>query len=610
MTGAAAASPACATVLDRFAEQCRTAPGRPAVEYAGRQLTYAELGAAADRVTRRLTAHGVAGSVVALCVDRSFHLPLGVLGILRAGAAYLPLDPGYPPARLDFMLRDSGAGVLLTQRSLAGRLKVPEGARVLLLDEEPADETGSPPATAPGTDDLAYVMYTSGSTGRPKGVAMGHGPLVNLIDWQCAASDCGAGARTLQFSAFSFDASFQEMFSTWAAGGCLVLVDEDVRRDPHRLLGHLDDHGVERLFMPFVALQALANSAVGQGRYPRALREVITAGEQLYVTPALRRFFGALPGARLENQYGPSETHIVTALRLGPDPEQWPDLPAIGRAVDGARIDVVDERGSALPVGERGEIAIAGPVLAHGYLGRPGPTGDRFVPDPLGPPGSRRYLTGDHGRMEPDGLVHFLGRGDGQVKIRGHRVEVGEVEAAVKALPGPADAVVVVNEEPGVGRRLVAYVLTGGSGGSGGPPGDARARLAETLPEYMVPVAVIAVDAFPTTPSGKTDRAALAARPVRISGTGAGGVHDAVEQALTGLWESVLGAEDVGPDDNFFQLGGTSLLAAVLTTRLGEELGVQADLDTFIQQPTPAALAAWIRRQPAPQTRGLRAAPR
>jgi len=607
MTEPTVATTVSGTVLDRFAERCRTAPGRPAVEYAGRQLTYAQLDAAAERVTRRLTADDVAGSVVALCVDRSFNLPVGVLGILRAGAAYLPLDPGYPPARLDFMLRDSGAGLLVTQRALAGRFRVPEGTRVLLLDGGPSGEPGPAPAATAGAEDLAYVMYTSGSTGTPKGVAMGHGPLVNLIDWQCAASDCGEGARTLQFSAFSFDASFQEMFSTWAAGGCLVLVDEDVRRDPHRLLGHIDDHRVERVFMPFVALQALANAAVEQGRYPRTLREVITAGEQLYVTPALRRFFGALPEARLENQYGPSETHIVTALRLGPDPEQWPDLPSIGRAIDGARIDVVHEDGTSLPAGESGEIAIAGPVLAHGYLGRPRPTAERFVPDPLGPPGSRRYLTGDHGRMEPNGLVHFLGRGDGQVKIRGHRVELGEVEAAVKALPGPADAVVVVNEEPGVGRRLVAYVLTGTSGDL---PADARARLAETLPEYMVPVAVVAVDAFPTTPSGKTDRAALAARPLRISGTGTGGTHDSVEQALARLWESVLGAERIGPDDNFFQLGGTSLLAAVLTTRLHEELGVQADLDTFLQQPTVAALAAWIRRQPATDTPGLRAAPR
>ncbi|MFD3981393.1 amino acid adenylation domain-containing protein [Streptomyces griseus] len=607
MTGPAVAPTVSGSVLDRFAERCRIAPGRPAVEYAGRQLTYAELDAAAERVARRLTVDDVAGSVVALCVDRSFNLPVGVLGILRAGAAYLPLDPGYPPPRLDFMLRDSGAGLLITQRDLADRFPAPEGTRVLLLDAAPSGEPGPAPAATAGAEDLAYVMYTSGSTGTPKGVAMGHGPLVNLIDWQCAASDCGEGARTLQFSAFSFDASFQEMFSTWAAGGCLVLVDEDVRRDPHRLLAHIDDHHVERVFMPFVALQALANAAVNQGRYPRALREVITAGEQLFVTPALRRFFGALPEARLENQYGPSETHIVTALRLGPDPGQWPGLPSIGRAIDGARIDVVGEDGGSLPAGESGEIAIAGPVVAHGYLGRPGPTAERFVPDPLGPPGSRRYLTGDHGRTEPDGLVHFLGRGDGQVKIRGHRVELGEVEAAVKALPGPADAAVVVHGEPGAGRRLVAYVLTGASGEL---PADARARLAETLPEYMVPVAVIAMDAFPTTPSGKTDRAALAALPLRISGTGTGEGHDSVEQAVTGLWESVLGAEHVGPDDNFFQLGGTSLLAAVLTTRLHEELGVRADLETLIQQPTVAALADWIRRRPATDISGLRATPR
>ncbi|MGV9980028.1 non-ribosomal peptide synthetase [Micromonospora wenchangensis] len=585
------------TVLRGFDDRCRATPEAPAVEYHGRTVSYAALDAAASRLARRLLRHDVRGRVVGVCVDRSVDLPVAVLATLRAGAAYLPLDPAYPPERLAFMLRDSDVPVLLAQPGVAERLPRSDGVSILWLDDDdpPGDApTGQPPPTVT-VDDLAYVMYTSGSTGVPKGVAMPHGPLVNLIDWQRGASDCAEGTRTLQFSAFSFDASFQEMFSTWAAGGCLVLVDEDVRRDPHRLLRFVDDNRINRMFMPFVALQALAGAAAGQRRFPRTVREVITAGEQLYVTPTLRRFFTELPAATLVNQYGPSETHIVTSFRLGRDPAGWPELPSIGTAIDGARIVVLDDRGLPLPVGATGEIAVGGRVLARGYLHRPALTARRFVPDPYDATGGRLYLTGDRGRLAEDGSVTFLGRDDGQVKIRGHRVELGEVEVAVKGVRGLADAVVVAHGRPGAERRLVAYAIAGPEGW----PADVRGQLAATLPAYMVPVAVLAVDRFPTTPSGKVDRAALAARDVAVSGTGtATAAQGPVEDAVRRLWEEVLDAVDVGPDDNFFQLGGTSLLAGVLTNRLNEELGIQAELETFLRYPTVAELSAWIGKQP------------
>ncbi|MEH1098493.1 non-ribosomal peptide synthetase [Micromonospora sp. CPCC 205561] len=589
------------SVLRLFDDRCRAAPDAPAVEYHGETLTYAALDAAASRLARRLLRLGVTGRIVGVSVDRSVNLPVAVLAALRAGAAYLPLDPAYPPARLAFMLRDSDVRVLLTQPDIAERLPSRVGVRTVWLDEEPSD--GAPPGQpwpAVTDEELAYVMYTSGSTGVPKGVAMPHGPLTNLIEWQRGASGCAEGARTLQFSAFSFDASFQEMFSTWAAGGCLVLVDEDVRRDPHRLLRFVDDNRINRIFMPFVALQALAGAAAGQQRFPQAVREVITAGEQLYVTPALRRFFAALPAATLVNQYGPSETHIVTSIQLGRDPGEWPELPSIGAAIDGAGIVVLDDRGLPLPVGATGEIAIGGRVLARGYLHRPALTAERFVPDPHGAASGRLYLTGDRGRLDVDGAVTFLGRDDGQVKIRGHRVELGEVEVAVKAVPGLADAVVVAHGRPGAERRLVAYAVAG----PGGWPADVHGQLTSALPAHMVPVAVVPVDGFPTTPSGKVDRAALAAREVVLSGTGAATAEGSVEDAVRRLWEDVLDAVDVGPDDNFFQLGGTSLLAAVLTNRLNEEFGIQAELETFLRHPTVAKLSAWIGAQPVAPAAG------
>jgi amino acid adenylation domain-containing protein len=568
-----------ATVMQLFDQRCLVTPELPAVEYQGRLLTYAELDREVDRIARRLVDWDVTGGIVGVAVDRSFWLPTAILATLRAGAAYLPLDVGYPSARLAFMMEDSGLSVLLTQRSMAGGLPVPPTTRTVFLDEQGA-VSGKEPApgairtrSKPGTDDLAYVMYTSGSTGVPKAVGMPHGPMGNLIMWQCAASSCGESSRTLQYSAASFDASFQEMFSTWVSGGCLVLIDEDIRRDPYRLLRFIADKHVNRIFMPFVALQALACAAHDRRLFPSSLREVITAGEPLHVTPVLREFFTRLPDAALENQYGPSETHIVTAMRLGSRPSSWPDRPAVGRPIANARIHILDTEGNPAEPGTVGEIAIAGSVLARGYLKRPSLSAVRFVPEPTGLPGARMYRTGDIGRIDVDGCVHVLGRNDTQVKIRGYRVELGEVESAVKALPGLADAVVVAQGDAAEQRRLIAYVL-----GKDFVPADLRARLARTLPEYAVPSIIIALDRFPTTPSGKVDRRALAQREVAFAGSGDAIMEDPVTRALKRLWEETLKAVDVGPHDNFLRLGGTSLLAVVLLTRISAELGVQVDL--------------------------------
>ncbi|GAA2359911.1 non-ribosomal peptide synthetase [Dactylosporangium salmoneum] len=567
-----------------FERQRRATPHLAAVEFDGATLTYEELGRRADALAARLAELSVGpGSVVGIAVERSFDLPVAVLGTLRAGAAYLPLDLSYPPDRLDFMLRDGGARVLVAQDGPAGRLSVPTGVAVVRADE------GVPPTQLPQPrlDDLAYVLYTSGSTGTPKGVAMPHGPLANLLRWQIGVSSCGEGARTLQYSAAGFDASFLEMFSTWATGGCLVLVSEEVRRDSRRLLRYLHEHRVNRLYLPFVALQGLARAAADLGHPPSALREVMTAGEQLYATPALRAFFAALPGSVLDNQYGPTETHVVTCLRLGPDPAAWPERPTVGEPVADAQVWVLDDDGRPLPPGATGQIALGGPVLARGYLGRPGLTAARFVAAPGGEPGARAYLTGDIGFVGDDGEIRFLGRADDQVKIRGHRVELGEVESAVKALPGVEDAVVVAVPGP-AGSRLVAYTL--------GLAADVRRRLAETLPAYLVPALVVPLGRFPLTPSGKVDRRALTDRPVSVEGRGPA-PRDALERELLALWRKTLDVDGVGTEDDFFSVGGDSVVALSLVSELNERLAADAELDTLYERPTVAHMSDWIRER-------------
>ncbi|MFC8792648.1 amino acid adenylation domain-containing protein [Streptomyces cinereoruber] len=493
-------------------------PDLPAVVWGERSLGYEELGRESDRLARALLAAGVAGEPVGVFFERGFAITVAVLGVLKAGCAYVPLDPAYPDERLTAMVRDSGARVLLADKASADRLALPDGVRVTVLDDllsaaayeqAPPDGPGRPPAVGP--DALAYVIYTSGSTGTPKGVAMPHGPLANLVDWQCRVSPAGRGDRTLQFSALSFDVSFQELFSTWASGGTLVVVDDATRRSCRALIELMDRASVRRVFLPFVALQAVAEHAAATGAWPATLREVVTAGEQLQVTPAVRALFHALgDGAVLVNQYGPSETHVVTSLELRGDPDAWPDQPSIGRPIDNAEAYVLDEHLRPRPPGTAGELCIGGPVLARGYLGRPEATAARFRTVPGVAGGGRLYRTGDLVEVLPDGDIRFLGRLDDQVKIRGHRVEPGEVEAHLRRLPEVADAAVVVRRGAAGAGQLAAYCVP--SHGAEVTPSAVRRSLAARLPDHMVPTTIRSLPALPLTPSGKVDRKALANR--------------------------------------------------------------------------------------------------
>ncbi|HBL31774.1 MAG TPA: non-ribosomal peptide synthetase, partial [Acidobacteria bacterium] len=592
------------TVLGLLAAQCERTPEAPAVVgLHGETLSYRELRGQALRLAGHLRRRGIGrGDRVAFSLDRGLELPVALLGILEAGAAYVPLDPAWPAERLRWMLEDAGAAVVLEEKDVKVAkdpdITSREGASLLTLPSLPSLSSFSSSSSSLSPDDLAYVIYTSGSTGRPKGIAMRHGALAQLIIWQVAAAP-GAW-RTLQYTSPSFDVSFQEMAATWAAGGTLVLISEEARRDALALLARLREEKIERLFLPFVALQQLAEAARG-AELPVHLREVITAGEQLRVTPAVASFFARLRGARLSNQYGPAETHVTTSWVLGGDPAAWPALPPIGRPVAGALAVVVDLDGRPAPPGAPGELLLGGALLARGYLDQPRATAERFVPDPFSDvPGARLYRTGDRVRRRSDGALEYLGRLDTQVKIRGVRVEPGEVEAVLAGHPQVRECAVVVEDGP-AGPALAACVVAPGVAGSA----VLRAWLAGRLPAVLVPTGWVLLDALPLTANGKVDRQALRGRaPREVSSREATPPRTELERAIGAVWAEVLGVARVGVDDSFFDLGGHSLLLPRVQRGLRERLGREVPLLALFAHPTVAALAVWWESRDAPEAPG------
>ncbi len=566
-------------------------PNAPAIRHGARVLSYRELIAASERVAghlRQRMATDAADRAVGLCIERSSDLMIGLLGILKAGYAYVPFDADYPAERLAHMAQASGIRWLLTSSALSDRL--PAGNfSILDIRQCDAPAPNLPARPDPQPADPAYILFTSGSTGQPKGVQMSHGALLNLIQWQIGQSGEQQGKNTLQFSPASFDVHFQEIFSTWAAGGCLVLIDDDTRLNPAALLAELQTHAVNRLFLPFIALQTLCEQARQADALPATLSEIITAGEQLKITPALVDFFQRLPHCRLINHYGPTETHVVTAYTLTGPPDSWPALPPIGEEIDHCRIHLIDEHGQLVADGEAGELYVGGACLADGYIGQAG-AAERFIELPV-LPGQRLYRTGDLARRLADGNLHYLGRKDGQVKVRGYRIELGDIEAALSDHPTVRLSAAKVVDDGRGSQRLLAYVVM-----QAGAPFDAsalRQHLQSRLPPYMLPAALVELGDLPRTPSGKVDRLALPApAPTRPDlATPFRAPRPGLELELCALWSELLDITPIGIDDDFFELGGNSLRAIECLTLLKTRLGLVLPITRLYSQPTIAALA-------------------
>ncbi|WP_327091142.1 amino acid adenylation domain-containing protein [Nonomuraea sp. NBC_01738] len=578
-----------ATLHGLIEEQVARTPDAPAVTFEGRTLTYAEINARANRIAHGLRGRGVGPeTLVGVCAERSFELVAAILGVMKAGGAYLPLDPEYPVDRLAFLVEDAQAPVLLAQSHLIGLL--PEGVRVVPLDE-PWEEPDHDPAPVATAGNLAYMIYTSGSTGRPKGVPTPHSAAVNHIDDMQRRHGLGPGDAMLQKTVMSADVSMREFIWPLQTGARMVLA----RPGGHKDAAYLRDLiNAERVTITNFVPSMLAVFLEEDVSSCTSLR-VVTSGGEALPGHVGARFCRTLPGCRLVNIYGPTETTM--------DVTWWPVTAAgidgetvapLGGPIQNTTIYVLDAALRPQPPGVAGELCVGGAQIARGYHRRPSLTADRFVPDPYGPPGSRLYRTGDLARWRPDGTLEFLGRTDGQVKLRGLRIELGEIESALRDQPGVRDAVVLVREDVPGDKRLVGYLAVD----TEPDLAQLRVELRKRLPDHMVPTAFVTMDRFPSTTNGKLDRKALPApEGQRLLVAESVAPRTDTEREIAAIWSEVLGIEGLGVDDDFFELGGHSLLATQVVAklrRLTDAGGRQVSVMDLFSAPTIRQLAELI----------------
>jgi amino acid adenylation domain-containing protein len=585
-------------------QQVERTPDAWAVEQSGRRWSFAELNAHANRISSLLLKGGVKlDEPVGICLERSLEMAVALLGTLKAGGACLPLDPAYPLERLEYMCRDSQLRILITQPGLVPELHR-HATQVLLLTpglKDLAVESAENPGVTLTPENLAYVIYTSGSTGEPRGVELTHRGLANH---QKAAIDLyglKGRDRILQFSSISFDIAFEEMFPAWAAGACLVLRDGDMGLDAKSFMRWLEERRITVLDLPTAFWHEWVHQLPESRQpLPEALRLVIVGGEKASAGAYAAWHRLAAGKIRWINTYGPTEASVIaTAYEPASDLDfaSSRELP-VGLPIQNVQTYILNTELEPVPVGAVGELYIGGMGVARGYLNRPKLTAEKFIPDPFsGQPGARLYKTGDLACFLPDGNILFRGRRDDQVKIQGFRVELGEVEAALSALPGIDEAAVIVREDQPGNRRLAAYFVPNRAYSC--EIARIREGLRARLPDYMIPSVFVPLEALPLTPNGKVDRRALP-KPQQTPRPAAGHARapaDAFESRMVKIWESVLGTSPVGREDNFFDLGGTSLLAARLIYKIESSFGKTLPASVLLQSPTVAGVCGILKQQ-------------
>lgn len=576
-----------ACIHQLIADQAATTPNAVALRAGNQTLSYCELNQRANQLAHYLQAHGVGpDTLVALCLERSLDMVVSLLGILKAGGAYVPLDPAYPSERLSYLVQDAQAPVLITRQGLAQHFDA-YAAHIICLDTDAqtlAQQSITDPVSTVTTNDLAYVIYTSGSTGQPKGVQITHSSLLNLVHWHQHAFTVTPADRATQVASPAFDATGWELWPYLSCGASIFLPDEETRVTPALLLDWLVEQQITITFLP----TPLAESMLSL-EWPATLtlRFLLTGADTLQRYPS-----SSLPFA-LINNYGPTEATVVATSGLVPPLVQAQEPPALGRPIAQTHIFILDEQLQKVPVGTPGELYIGGAGLARGYHKRPELTAQRFIASPFDP-STRLYKTGDLARWLPDGQIAFLGRADQQIKLRGYRIEPGEIVAALNQQPQISNSLVIAREDLPGEKRLVAYLVL--LPGAEVTAKSLRESLASSLPDYMLPALFVHLPALPIMPNGKMDRAALPA-PDATNTLREGSIAQPTtptEARLVEIMAPLLGLERLGVDENFFMLGGHSLLGAQIIMRVTAIFGVTLTLLTLFEAPTIQQLAEQI----------------
>ncbi|HLY63884.1 MAG TPA: non-ribosomal peptide synthetase [Terriglobia bacterium] len=576
-------------VHDLVQKHADATPDAIALRSGSREITYRELDNRSNRVAHLLRCSGFGSEIrVAICMHRSIDLAVAALGILKSGGAYVPIDPTYPAHRIAILLEDSRAPLVLTQLSLADKL--PRGDWKAVVPDE--DVLSAHPATSPAInakpDDLAYIIFTSGSTGRPKGVQVTHSNLMNLVTWHQRAFKVTPSDRATLHASPGFDASVWELWPYLASGASVDVVDEDLRTMPEELRDWMVARRITISFLPTALAECMIDL---QWPSETSLRILLTGADTLRRHPSTHVPFA------LVNNYGPTEcTVVATSGRVQPN-ENLNDVPSIGRPIDNVNVHIVDDQLQLVPAGTLGEILISGAGVAPGYVDSPELTAEKFLPDPFSDiPGARLYRTGDLGRYLPDGQIAFLGRIDEQIKVMGYRIEPREITAVLSHYRDIRDSFVTAYDDQAGNKRIVAYVVPATPEGL--KPRDIRRFLSEQLPEYMLPSAFVMVPELPRSAHGKVNHSVLPEpSPSNILEDGAfEPPQSPIEQHLADFLSSLLKVDHVGRDDNFFTLGGHSLLGAQLIGRIQQTFGVELPLRSLFEQPTLRAMSEEIER--------------